>query len=851
MLVPTLRRWLCIASAFTPSLLVAQGYAPKDSATVVPGAHYGAGSFHRFFFGSRYRELWTTPIKVPVLDLQHFAGGLKPIERGGGQQTKSLRLAGADGRTYQFRSVDKDPTTILPPELKETFAADILQDQISSAHPAGAIVVVPLLDAAGVLHTNPILVKMPDDPALGEFRAVFGGLLGLIEERPKTLADEESTIGGASKIVRTSELYKRLDDDPAVRVDDRAFLRARLTDVFMGDWDRHDDQWRWALVDSGGPARWLPIPLDRDQVFVRFDGLLLSFARRTAPQLLNFGSEYGDITGATWNGRDLDRRFLTGLERSVWDSIAGVLQSRFTDAVIAEAVRHMPPEFVPLAAPRMERALKARRDRLRWIAGKYYELLAGQVDIFGTDKGDVAHVVRNDDGTTDISVAHNSREYFKRKFLPNETHDIRLRLQGGSDSLVVVGQRHSNTVIRGIGGGGSDHYVVASSSGIHLYDDRGENTAVGDGINTKRWTWKPDSTKPNELPPRDWGRDTFLLLSGGYGYDVQAIIGYGGHTEWYGFRRVPYSTRLDYRLEVATGKLSGRVNLGLTRQFENSRGFFRIEGMGSGIETLRWYGFGDTTSYNGNAKFYRLNANLITGGMRLGVRFGKRNELSIGPFAEWSYANLNEDHNKQRFIAQDDPYGAGKFGLVGVRGEMKLEGRDFPHFASKGGALTIRASAYPKLWDADEALGKVDGEGTFALAPQGRWRPSLHFLAGGSKVWGKVPFFIAPKLGGSHTLRGYRPDRFAGDAAVYGSAELRLPLTRLKLIVPGQQGVFGFADGGRVWFAGESSDKWHSSFGGGVWLSFLSRNNVLFAGLGRPTKDKEGTRLILGFGFPY
>ena len=39
------------------------------------------------------------------------------------------------------------------------------------------------------------------------------------------------------------------------------------------------------------------------------------------PQLLDFGPEYGPIVGATWNGRDLDRRFLSGLERPVWDSV--------------------------------------------------------------------------------------------------------------------------------------------------------------------------------------------------------------------------------------------------------------------------------------------------------------------------------------------------------------------------------------------------------------------------------------------------------------------------------------------------------------------------------------------------
>ena len=75
----------------------AQVYAPAESVTVVPRAGYKAGGLHRMFFGDHYRQLWTTAIRVPVLNLARFAGGLKPTQRGGGQQTKSLRLQGADG----------------------------------------------------------------------------------------------------------------------------------------------------------------------------------------------------------------------------------------------------------------------------------------------------------------------------------------------------------------------------------------------------------------------------------------------------------------------------------------------------------------------------------------------------------------------------------------------------------------------------------------------------------------------------------------------------------------------------------------------------------------------------------
>ena len=60
--------------------------------SVVPGPHYAAGGVHQALFGRRYRDLWATPIQVPLLDLARFAGGLTPEERGGGMQTTSLKL---------------------------------------------------------------------------------------------------------------------------------------------------------------------------------------------------------------------------------------------------------------------------------------------------------------------------------------------------------------------------------------------------------------------------------------------------------------------------------------------------------------------------------------------------------------------------------------------------------------------------------------------------------------------------------------------------------------------------------------------------------------------------------------
>jgi len=49
----------------------------RDSVTLAAGARYEAGGFSRFFLGNTYRDLWTTPIRVPVLDLHTYAGGLR------------------------------------------------------------------------------------------------------------------------------------------------------------------------------------------------------------------------------------------------------------------------------------------------------------------------------------------------------------------------------------------------------------------------------------------------------------------------------------------------------------------------------------------------------------------------------------------------------------------------------------------------------------------------------------------------------------------------------------------------------------------------------------------------------
>src|SRR5262249_41413728 len=145
------------------------------------GERFRKGGIHRCLFGAEYRDLWTTPVSLEVLDLSRYAGGLKVTRQLGHGQTKVLAFTGADGQSYTFRPVIKDPTGLLPEELQPTVARATLVDQMASQHPAGHVVAPGLLAPAGILHNEPRLVIMPDDPALGEFRSEFANSVGDIE----------------------------------------------------------------------------------------------------------------------------------------------------------------------------------------------------------------------------------------------------------------------------------------------------------------------------------------------------------------------------------------------------------------------------------------------------------------------------------------------------------------------------------------------------------------------------------------------------------------------------------------------------------------------------------------------
>ena len=752
----------CLLLLTTASRAVAQTSGPPpwaDSMVVItPGAQYAKGGLFRALAGSHYRDLWVTPIRVPVLSLQRFAQGLRPLKAHVGSQTKSLRFAGGDGREYQFRSVDKDPTAMLAPEVQGSTAAKLQRDGVSASLPAAALVASGFLEATDILHVSQTLAVMPDDPALGEFRDDFKGMLGMIEERPDDRGHDGPSFAGARRVISPTRLFELLDASPDNRVDARVFLAARLMDIYMGDRDRHRDQFRWASFGKDRPVLWEPISRDHDEAFVNLDGPALGFVRNYYPQLVAFGANYPKQYQLNWHAREIDRRFLVELERPTWDSVATALQSTLTDSVIHEAVDDMPPEMVAVGGERLDSLLRLRRDKLVSEALDYYAFLSAEVEIRATDAAEVATVARLDSNHVAITLRAQAQAqpYFDRSFDDRETHEIRLKLWGGDDSVLVRGEAGSRIRLRIVGGAGDDVFIDSLPGGtVKFYDDSGATALESTqhrSVNTKRFQeWVGSDL--NRYPPREWGTWWRPIPWLGASADLGLFLGVGVLRTEYGFRRVPYASDIRARIGYATGAQAIRADRDAKFHPENTTWYWRVQALASGIEVLRYYGLGNDTEESGGSDFHRVRQQQYSLDPALVMPIGRATELSAGISARYSHTGANEG----RFIAglQDTLLGAGDFGQVGGRIGVVVDTRDNLVSPRRGVLIAATGQVYPAVWDVPEAYGSVDGEAaTFVSAPLPA-NPTLALRIGGRKLWGEFPFQESAFIGGRSSVRGY------------------------------------------------------------------------------------------------
>lgn len=836
--------------AFGADRSVAQVSPPPPpgtpTATVAAGARYHGGWLRRLFLGDTYRDLWVTPIEVPVLDLGAYAGGLTPTKTGGGNQTRSLRFEDAHGNEFVFRLVDKDGLSVYP-GYEHTIVENMTRDQVSAHHPAGAVVADRFLVAAGVLHPTPVLFVMPDDPRLGKFREEFAGRLGMIEPFPSK-PDMAAGFAGAIEIINSDSLQVLLDGDPREQVDARAYLTARLMDMFLNDWDRHPGNWKWGRMAPTGV--WHPIARDRDKVMIGYGGIA-GLAGTVVPNLIRFEATYPSLRALTFNSLELDRRLLAGLEAAVFDSIAFSLAGSLTDPVIEGALRAMPAEY-QAAAPAAAVKFMARSKLLPAQAKRFYLFLATVVDIHATDASDRATVTLVDERHIEVEVrSGTSAPHFQRRFDAQETREIRLYLHGGDDQAVVLGDAPPAIAVRIIGGNGinrlSDASSIEGAPGAARLYDQGAVTGIQYGpdelFDRRPWPRLWGKVQP---PGRDWGRATSPVVGIGAPGDVGILLKLGINRVQYGFRTYPYASRAAMSGEYAAGIGAWRVTVLADKRRETSPIHVTAVARMSEMQVLNFYGFGNDTADmpGGPEEFFEVRQHQWLLHPAVAYALGPRSDLFLGPVLQYS----TTDSTSGGFLSRERPYGFGDFGQAGLRLGLYSDSRNRSKDPSRGLLLDLTATVYPAVWDVVSAFGVLAANTGGYYTLHLPLRPVLVLRAGAKKVYGEFPFHEAAFIGGRASVRGLDRDRYAGDAAVSGTAELQVTLARFAFVLPLDIGVYGYGDGGRVYQDGKSPGGWHETTGIGFWIGVLNPVTAVNLEMGA-ARGRSGFRVRTGLTF--
>ncbi len=332
--------------------------------TVPASEKYDSPSLlEKIFIGTNYREEWGTPATMPVFDIRET--NFRIVQMGGGQQTTSLELVDDKNREWVLRSVDKDVQSDKK-IAQNKFIKAIIQHHVSGSYPYAGLSVPDIAHAAGVSAGEQHLYFVPDDTAFGKYRqAMANKVFILVNNQPQP-----------QKGITTGEMLEKLKSDKQYYVHPKEYLKARLVDWLIADWDRHEDQWSWIEQKTDSGIAFYVVPKDRDQAFFRSNGLLIKFISLFAMRHINkFNKSGRGINKLGKKTKELDKQITSPLKKEDWETIIKEFQKNVSDSVIVSALKKQPPEIFAIRGNELIEKLKLRRDGLLKHVMEYYDFL--------------------------------------------------------------------------------------------------------------------------------------------------------------------------------------------------------------------------------------------------------------------------------------------------------------------------------------------------------------------------------------------------------------------------------------------------------------------------------------------
>lgn len=830
------------------------------------------GPMNETVWGERYRELYGTDVKLRVADLDTLYGGLEVVREGGGHQTVSLRVKDSLGREYNIRRVKKDALLFLQnvafknqpvqSKLENTVAENLLTDFYTAAHPYGFLAIPDLSEAAGVYHTNPEVFYLPKQEALGKYNSVHGDDIYMIVERPEVGWTGYEYFGSPDHdIVSTADMLERLRRDEKYILDEAAYVRARIFDMLIGDWDRHQDQWRWAEIEDGeGNHYFEPIPRDRDQVFSNFDGAFFGTLRALtgfANQFAVYGDDIKDVEWFNIAAMGLDRSLLQNTGKETWLEQAKYIQENVTDEAIMEAFSKLPEETRGETTERLIDNVKGRRNNIVDIAQRYFDQLAKLAIVTGTDKDDFIDVTRLEDGRTKVTITRNkdgerAENLSDKIYNFEETKEIWVYGLDDDDNIQVKGTGPSKIFVRIIGGQNNDIYTVDNGSNLKLYDHKSlPNTIKKLGNARLRFT------DNYEINTYDKDKKTFssgsILPQLGYNPDDAFSFSLEFVKSVNKFKRNPFTSQHTFSGEYHSA--TNGFELGYEAEFASIVGKYNLV-LGANYTSPNYsenfFGFGNETM--------NFDDDLDMDYNRVGLQkyLGKVALVNKTPFGSFfgltaSFEGIEVQDDEGRYITGNfvntDPELFERKYFAGLDAIYRYESYDDRLNPTRGMLFELNLGAKMNTAEPERQYGYFKPYMGFYNALTRNRKLVINTRAEAHiNIGREYEFYQSAQLGAESGLRGYRFERYSGKSSFGTGANLRYSFNTIKTsFLPFQLGIYGGYDLGRVWTEDENSKVWHDSYGGGFWINSadaIQGKLSMFAG-------SEGARLQFSLGLKF
>lgn len=841
-----------LAGSLAPAALSAQARpVTRGEVTVIPGPQFSTTSWIRWLgtalFGARYRELWRTPISIPVLDVQATAGGLRLVGLEAGSNAGRYRLLGGDGSHWTFSPLDRrDPRTYTVGVLPKDVNSGVVADLASGRNPAGPLVAAELARAAEVPNQPAWMVAVPGgsgllpSPVGDSLRAGY-----LLLDDPVATSDSTGPVAPGTVLTSLAVLHRTLQS-PTERVDARAALRALLFNVYLNNLAPDLLDWRWEAVSSDAGLTWRPLGLFRETALARYDGIATYLARPLQPDLTTFGPRYPhNLTGMP-DQTSAFRYMVGSLGRPVWDSMAAALQARLTDSAIAMAVRTMPAPYQALWGPHLAMRLRERRDRLPQAVEYMYRAIRNHAEVHASNAPDGIGVQWPAPDSLVLALPG-----YTQRFAAAETDRVTLFLGSGPDTVRFQGEPGRAPSLRLVTPTSGTAAVVEGDPGrspVALYGDGGEaepteatsirrdSRGIPSALTNIDTTGAERTEGRRDLHPTTW-----LEVASGVGVLVGAGV---VRTDWSGEAR-PYKSRLTLRAAYGTDANSAVVQLLGDFRWARSPLQLDLDLVASGVGAVYFYGFGNDTPGDSTSSYYRAGRDLY--GAAATLRIPLSSSVKVGGGIELKSVHTPLDSTL--YIGTSQPYGSPEFSEAGLTATASYDTRDVLGAPRRGVYATLDGAWYPVVEEGGAPFGTLTASVAGYHTPNW-WRAmTVATRLSGTATFGDTPYFEAAFVGGGRTVRGLPQGRYEGNQAVYANLDLRLRVSRIQFVLPWDFGVLGLADVGRVFVSGESSGIWHPSFGGGLWVALLDRS--LAASLNVATGAGQGTFINAAGGFTF